>query len=113
MAKLPLTPEQAEWFDQAKIQKPEWVNPMVRKFGVDLEGRKYKGCDFIVANQCSKRYYKCKLRGVTSGPGTDHRLSWPACAKWTPFKPASKPASCGATSSTSHSPSAPAFSRAD
>jgi len=73
--KLPLTPEQSEWFDQAKIQKPEWANPMVQKFGVDLEGRKCKGCDHLIANHCSKKYYKCRLRGITSGPGTDHRVN--------------------------------------
>ena len=82
-----MTPEQAEWFDATQIQKPEWVNPMVRKFGVDPERRTCKGCDWLLVNECSKRYYKCRLRGVTSGPGTDHRVSWPACSKFTPFKP--------------------------
>lgn len=85
--KQPLTPEQAEWFSKATIQKPEWINPMVRKFGIDPEGRKCKGCDFLTVNACSKRYYKCRLRGVTSGPATDHRINWPACAKWTPYQP--------------------------
>ena len=66
--KQPLTAEQAEWFAKASIQKPEWINPMVLKFGIDPEGRKCKGCDFLTVNACSKRYYKCRLRGVTSGP---------------------------------------------
>ena len=82
--KQPLTPEQAEWFAKAAIQKPEWVNPMVRKFGLDPEGRKCKGCDFLTVNACSKRYYKCRLRSVTSGPGTDHKLKYPACSQFKP-----------------------------
>jgi hypothetical protein len=39
----------------------------------------------------SKRYsngnrgwWKCELVPVTSGPGTDIRLRWPACVKWEP-----------------------------
>lgn len=27
-------------------------------------------------------YYKCLLMPVTNGPGSDIRLSWPACVKW-------------------------------
>lgn len=27
-------------------------------------------------------YYKCDLRRVTGGPATDHRTSWPTCAKF-------------------------------
>lgn len=106
--KQPLTPEQAEWFAKASIQKPEWVNPMVRKFGLDPEGRKCKGCNFLTANQCSKRFYKCRLRGVTSGPGTDHRISWPACSQFVPFVPGNKPATIVAPWRIAQTQAAPA-----
>lgn len=29
-----------------------------------------------------RTYYKCMLMPVTNGPGSDIRLSWPACVKW-------------------------------
>ena len=28
------------------------------------------------------RFHKCLLAGVTHGPGTDIRVSWPACQRW-------------------------------
>ena len=30
----------------------------------------------------AKTYFKCELRGITNGPGTDHRANWPACGKF-------------------------------
>lgn len=29
-------------------------------------------------------YWKCDLMPVTRGPGSDIRVSWPACSKWEP-----------------------------
>ena len=75
--RLALTAEQAVWF-HSQTENDANVNPMCRKHGIQ-EGEICKDCKFIVYTECSKRYYKCKLRGITSGPGTDHRLKWPAC----------------------------------
>jgi hypothetical protein len=30
----------------------------------------------------SKHYFKCRLVKATSGPGSDIRLKWAACARW-------------------------------
>jgi hypothetical protein len=34
----------------------------------------------LCSHTMSKTYYKCKLRGLSHGPGTDHRVSWNACS---------------------------------
>jgi hypothetical protein len=76
---------------QASTWTPEMVNPMVRRYGRDPEKRQCKGCQFLYARPYSKRFYKCELRGkATSGPGTDHRVRWPACAKYQ-LRPGSAP----------------------
>lgn len=40
------------------------------------EGSFYKGG--------RRRYWKCELAGITRGPGTDIRISWPACQLFQP-----------------------------
>ena len=62
-------------------------NPMVRLHGLGPEGVTCKHCAYIRANQQASTYYKCTLRGVTHGAGTDHRLKWKACAKFRPEQP--------------------------
>lgn len=58
------------------------VNPCVRVFGLDPEGRRCKGCLYLYAKKMSKTYYKCLKRTITGGPGTDHRVGWDACSKY-------------------------------
>jgi hypothetical protein len=36
------------------------------------------------AGSATHGYWKCLLAGVTSGPGTDIRKSWPACTAYKP-----------------------------
>ena len=57
-------------------------NPCVGLYGFDPQGRKCKDCIHLFVHHCSKRYYKCNLRKFTHGPGSDHRVNWPACAKY-------------------------------
>jgi len=57
-------------------------NPMVRKWG-RIEGQKCKTCEYFVVHYSHvNKYFKCTLRGITSGPGTDHRLNYDACKKY-------------------------------
>lgn len=56
-------------------------NPMIRRYGAGPTGKRCKTCKQLCYTECSKRYYKCLLRGITSGPGTDHRVNWPACGR--------------------------------
>lgn len=40
---------------------------------------KCKDCRFVIANELANTYYKCSKHEITNGPGTDIRLSHPAC----------------------------------
>jgi hypothetical protein len=57
-------------------------NPCVRAFGVGPAGKKCGDCNRLAVRVFAKNYYKCTLRQVTAGPGTDHRVGWKACAKY-------------------------------
>lgn len=58
------------------------TNPMIGFYGPHpTEGERCKGCKHLVCYQFAGRYYKCLLRGDTASAKTDHRLSWPACAR--------------------------------
>lgn len=49
----------------------------------------------VVHGHNRRRYHKCELRPVTSGPGTDIRLSWPACEKHVDIERLTKCVECG------------------
>ncbi len=72
-------PDPAPMFDPG----PREPNPCVRVYGYGPEGAKCKDCTHLDYHRPSlKRYYKCLLRKITAGPGTDHRVGWRACGKW-------------------------------
>ena len=54
-------------------------NPMANVYGYFDGETKCKKCRFLCYKERSKRYYKCKKRGITAGEGTDHRVNWLAC----------------------------------
>lgn len=58
------------------------INPMVRAVGSGPEGMRCKHCRFLYAKKYARTYYKCEWRGDTNGPGTDHKINWPACSKF-------------------------------
>ncbi len=63
------------------------ANPCVAFYGCGPEGKFCKTCIHMKRHRPGKNAYrKCVLRGITSGPGTDHKTSWPACAKWEEVK---------------------------
>lgn len=58
-------------------------NPCVVAFGPGPAGASCRSCVHLFAQGgVAGRYYKCELRRVTGGPGTDHRVGWPACARF-------------------------------
>lgn len=68
--------------DEWAAKNPPSKNPMVNRFGRDPYNRKCAECSILVqVDHGSKSFYKCKLRGITRGAGTDHRLSWDACSR--------------------------------
>lgn len=88
---LPLTQEQSDWLAKQAgkrmvggvlIKSAGNGNPCLQPFGKGPAGETCRHCAHLSANHCSKTYYKCLLRGVTSGPATDHRVTWPACGKF-------------------------------
>ena len=65
-----------------ELKKIRKINPMVKSCGKGPEGKKCKQCKYIIRKEYSKTYYKCQWRGNTNGPGTDHKVNWPACGKF-------------------------------
>ena len=57
-------------------------NPCVEAFGYGPEGATCKTCAHLTYHQFARRYYKCRKRPSTHGPGTDHRVGWKACGKY-------------------------------
>ena len=53
-------------------------NPLILRYG-RTEGKKCKECKHLVSHKRSRRWYKCLMRGVSNGPGTDHGCTWNAC----------------------------------
>ncbi len=61
------------------------ANPCVTKYGPDWEQRTCKSCAHLIRDYYhGKMYLKCGMRPLTRGAGSDHRASWPACARFTP-----------------------------
>lgn len=65
-----------------EAERKFFVNPCIGLYGRDALSRTCKSCKHLFAKQYSKRYWKCDLRKNTNGPGTDHRINWPACGKY-------------------------------
>lgn len=73
-----------DWNNLPIIQERQSENPMVVAHGAGPADQKCKGCRFLVGIQRSRVFWKCRKRGITSGPGTDHRRAWPACKQFEP-----------------------------
>ena len=53
---------------------------MIAKYGRDPQGRECNDCEQLIeAPGKTRMYYKCLVRGVTHGKGTDHGKHRPAC----------------------------------
>jgi hypothetical protein len=59
-------------------------NPCIRRFGKGPSSAECKDCTHLVRYHQAATWYKCELRKNTGGTGTDHRVHWPACAKFAP-----------------------------
>lgn len=78
---------QQAWLLEAerKFYKEHQPNPCVRAYG-ERAGRTCKECRLLLRKvlRSGKVFFKCALVGDTSGPGTDFRAGWQACAKFVP-----------------------------
>ena len=86
---LKLTPEQEEWLAEQMRKanvafnipnRTKGINPCIAFFGAGPTGQSCKACKHL--SRVHKGYIKCDLRHHTNGPGSDHRVNWPACAKF-------------------------------
>ncbi len=57
-------------------------NKMRLAYGPGPRGKRCKECVWLVGWRYANVYYKCRLRGMTHGPATDHRVNWKACGKF-------------------------------
>jgi hypothetical protein len=78
---LMLTPEMQTWME-GQATAPEAINPCVRVFGRGAEGVTCKTCVHLFYHTYSRRFWKCDLRVLTHGRGSDHRVRWPACGRY-------------------------------
>jgi len=62
------------------MKKP---NPCIAVYGPGPDGARCKTCAHLDGHPGAGRiYWKCLLRAYSHGPGTDHRVNWPACGRW-------------------------------
>src|SRR6266702_4143563 len=60
-------------------------NPCIAVYGNGPEGQTCKGCVHLrypIQRNPKAKFWKCDKRKLTHGPKTDHRVNWPACAKY-------------------------------
>lgn len=64
------------------VRSTKSLASMWSRFGPGPAGTTCKDCVALrgYQNRSGRRtYYKCGVYGVSSGPGTDWRVKWPAC----------------------------------
>jgi hypothetical protein len=64
-----------------ELLKSKHKNPMLG-FGFGPTDKRCKHCAFLIKKVYDKNYYKCKYRNNSNSAATDHRINWPACAKF-------------------------------
>lgn len=84
----PITASPRRIDDKTLLGRKSKTNPCVTVFGPGPEGKQCGTCaHFIKGRYHATILYKCKVRGLTHGEGTDHRVRWPACAKYEEARP--------------------------
>lgn len=58
-------------------------NPCISLYGPGPTAALCRTCSHLIRSKPrAHTYYKCELRTITGGAATDHRLRWPACARY-------------------------------
>lgn len=58
------------------------INPCIAIYGPGPAGQTCENCALLAGFAMSRTVYKCFLRRNTHSAKTDHKLRWPACAKF-------------------------------
>jgi hypothetical protein len=80
-----LTPRAPEVSDKAQAKaarRAAFLGRMRQLYGPGPEDKKCKDCKHFFVRMFSKDYPKCRLAGVSGGPGTDWRHRNPTCGKF-------------------------------
>lgn len=67
------------------MHKPAPVNPCLALYGPHPYQQTCKDCvhlRYSIQRNPKARYWKCDLRTLTHGKATDHKVNWPACARY-------------------------------
>ncbi|QQE80909.1 hypothetical protein [Alicyclobacillus sp. SO9] len=72
-------------FDAEQFEDERFSNPMVQKHGPGPGGAACGDCKYFrrmgsLNRPYDIRYRKCEVRGITHGPGTDHKAGFHACS---------------------------------
>lgn len=82
MAEQPPLPDSSFTTTPYDVRSSRQLAAMWEKFGPGPAGAKCKDCVALrgySTRSGQRTYYKCGVYGVSSGPGTDWRMKWPAC----------------------------------
>ena len=79
----PEPPEPRPLTNKQKLGRKSKTNPCIDVWGPGPEGKQCGTCAFFAKGVYqATMLYKCKKRGMTHGAGTDHKVRYPACAKY-------------------------------
>lgn len=76
------TPARVEHDTQHVRHLPARIGAMHRVYGRGPVNATCRTCAHLYSKRYGETYYKCDLNADTNGPGTDWRVSWPACGKY-------------------------------
>jgi len=72
-----------DWNDQPIRVPSPGENPCITKYGIGPIGWHCKECAHLIrVGGHARDYRKCDLRKITNGKASDHKVSWPACARF-------------------------------
>jgi hypothetical protein len=82
-----------ELFD-AVDAAPREPNPCRRLYGPGPADKTCSSCALLAGHGNERTYWKCTLRELTAGAGSDHKRRWQACGRYAEQEPACS--ACGA-----------------
>ena len=78
--------------------EPKWIRRHPLRGGpAKTDGSTCGTCRqcYLSHDNGNRRYYKCRLVGVTFGAATDVKVRWPGCLAWAAKDPEPEPESAG------------------